>query len=151
MTFCLFRFWLLAFIFYEIVTYLVAYGTSYIFDTSISNPIVHQYGVWEMLFLGVFVAPILETFIYFFLPFTVFRYFFRKYRLKGMFFVFLFITATLFALSHPYGPRYLITTLVAGLVMAVIYHTAYRKRFFPFFGIVILHACANLVVWVVNF
>jgi hypothetical protein len=96
-------------------------------------------------FTIVIFVPILETLIFQVGIIQLVLYFFENKKVA------LITSATLFALSHPYGIFYILYTFIIGLYFVYIYFLSLRKNTSPFLTIFIVHALFNLTCYILNY
>jgi hypothetical protein len=106
-------------------------------------------GKATVLFASVVVAPAFETFLYQFSIIKIARWIIKNSRWS--FSIAIPVSATLFALDHPYSLYYQINTFLIGLLYAAIFYLAqYRKDWPAFLVVLVLHASWNLFAFIVE-
>ena len=116
-----------------------------IFNYKLENPhFKEENSIIQFLTIVIFV-PILETLIFQLGVIKLVLYFVIHKKVA------VFISASLFALSHPYGVVYIIYTLIIGLYFFYIYFLTLRKNTSPFLTIFFVHALFNLICYISNF
>lgn len=98
----------------------------------------------KLLIVSVFI-PLFETFLYFYLPYVILKYFFEK-KENIIYPIFFIVSTCLFSLDHRYNISYLINALVAGALYSIFYIIYLKKNMNPFWCIMLLHSFYNLFV-----
>lgn len=99
------------------------------------------------IFIAFIVAPIVETVIFFWIPYNLIEYS-GSYKYKKI--IFICASSLFFALSHLYSINYFIETLYTGILMAD-YFYFHRKNKRAFLNLVIIHSLYNILVFILNF
>lgn len=112
-----------------------------------SNPVADKLEEELMIvhFVELVIAgPLLETFLFQFLPFHFFRWF-----TKGQFnfYLCLFFSATLFGANHPYNIYYIILTSFSGAFLIHLFYAAKLRRQNAFFLVFAVHALNNWIAF----
>ncbi|WP_407138286.1 type II CAAX prenyl endopeptidase Rce1 family protein [Aquimarina sp. 2-A2] len=113
------------------------------------NPVRDEH-ILHQLFAAVLIAPLFETFL------LVGLYEFLLYIQKNQYrkIISLFITAFFFAINHFYSVPYLLAAFIMGYFYIAVYIMANKlftdKIVNPFFLLVIIHFCTNLLSFCVN-
>ena len=137
------------------LVFLILLTSLFVLPTLISNVIATLLSVdnWTMVDLAytntlfntiaiLIKAPILETFIYQFLP-----YMFLKKILKLKAFYIILLSATIFAGVHFYNYIYIIYAFFAGCILMFAYIVFTKRKFYPFLTLVIIHFTVNLIAY----
>ena len=98
----------------------------------------------QELFVGVIVAPLLETIISFSIP----LFFFREFHLRKL--AGIITVAILFGLQHYYSLLYLLNTFVIGLIFGGLYYLSLERRENTFVNLVVVHMLFNLIAISLN-
>ena len=99
------------------------------------------------IFIAFIVAPIIETVIFYWIPYNFIEHS-GSFKYKKI--IFICASSLFFALSHLYNINYFIETLYTGFLMADYYYF-HRKNKRVFLNLVIIHSLYNLLVFVLNF
>jgi uncharacterized protein len=99
-----------------------------------------------LVLLGVFAAPLIETFLFQFLIYEFSDKFFKRINKN---FIFL-LSAGLFASTHAYSWFFMLYAFFMGLLFIVFYHKLKFKfgTFYSFFGVIIIHSLFNLILFI---
>jgi membrane protease YdiL (CAAX protease family) len=96
----------------------------------------------EEFVLVVFIAPILETLIFQYLPY----FYLKKYRYKYT----ILISSILFGLAHAYSKIYIIYGFTIGLLFISTYFYSIRKNLNPYLLVAFSHFIYNLFAFCMN-
>ena len=118
--------------------------SQYIGDIQLLHNQSEDFSKFKLLAFGVILAPVFETFLFYYLPFE----FLNKY-LKPEYLV--VIVPFLFGLQHTYSVVYIIIGIIVGFIFAVYYLYLKHKQKNAFLGLTLLHAAANLVTISLSF
>ena len=145
--------------FYTKIKRSVLLSTFFIFSTSslfsyfiyVVNPIefngFSNSNKFLEIFIAIIVAPIIETVIFYWIPYNFIEHS-GSFKYKKI--IFICASSLFFALSHLYNINYFIETLYTGFLMADYYYF-HRKNKRVFLNLVIIHSLYNLLVFVLNF
>lgn len=99
-----------------------------------------------VFFVAIIFAPLFETATYQWLILDVVNKNITKKKILS-----LFISSSIFAISHYYNIIYIFATFIAGLLLGILYYIAESKNRFAFFYVFLFHALHNLYgFWFVN-
>ena len=115
------------------------------FNYKLESPHLKEENSLLQFFTIVIFVPILETLIFQVGIIKLVLYFFENKKAA------IITSATLFALSHPYGPFYILYTFIIGLYFVYIYFLSLRKNTSPFISIFIVHALFNFTFYILNY
>ena len=90
--------------------------------------------------LIVIIGPLIETFIFQFLPYVILKHF----RIKNLF-LRLVLPALFFGLSHYYSLYYIFIAIFMGLILNYFYLFSIASRHNPIVWVFILHSVYNLI------
>lgn len=91
----------------------------------------------------ILIAPIVETFKYQFLPFSLFS---RALKIRPFFVIFL--SSLLFSGVHYYNVIYMVYTFLSGCILIFAYIIFYKKKFYPFAMVSVMHFIVNLIAYI---
>lgn len=122
-----------------------------IFFSSIASKLYREEGInkgfigfsgpLEEFFISVLFAPVLETYLFQFLPIEYIKKKFGKYNIG------IGCSTILFAIAHTYNLIYFANALVAGFLFAYFYCIMKIYKSYPVFWLIILHSIYNLLVF----
>jgi hypothetical protein len=115
------------------------------FNYKLESPHLKEENSLLQFFTIVIFVPILETLIFQLGIIKLVLYFIGNKKVAA------FISASLFALSHPYGVFYILYTFIIGLYFVYIYFLSKRRNTNPFLTISAVHALFNLTFYLINF
>ena len=99
-------------------------------------------------FLGLIIAPILETLVCQYIPFLIFQAFTKNNLFPVIF------SALFFGVSHSYSPLYIIFGTMAGFILAYAYVVSQKRFENAFVNVALIHFTSNFIeftyVWVRN-
>jgi len=103
---------------------------------------------YALILLGVFVAPLIETFFFQFLMYELADKFFKKMNKKIIF----LISAGLFALTHYYSWFFMLYAFTGGWLLIFYYHKLKIKfgTLYSFAGLFIIHSLFNLILFALD-
>jgi len=103
---------------------------------------------YALVLLGVFVAPLVETFFFQFLIYELAVKFFKKMNRKVIFLV----SAGLFALTHYYSWFFMLYAFIGGLLFIFYYHKLKIQfgTLYSFAGLFIIHSLFNLILFALD-
>lgn len=113
------------------------------------NP-VDNFPLPLLLFVSVFLAPILETFLYQYLPYKLFKYLGINMDKKIGVISLISISSSLFGLSHPFSILYVVYTFIIGIVLMCVFYISYHyrsNRDNAFVLVVLIHSIINLLAF----
>ncbi len=96
------------------------------------------------LFMGLILAPFLESFLFQYLPIRLFQYFEKPYFTS----IGIIISALVFAASHYYSWAYMFVTFFVGLAFAWLYLFGKNNFNNGFVSIVLIHAGMNALAFI---
>lgn len=110
---------------------------------STQNPI-DKYSWQEKFFLGVILAPIIETFIFQYLPFKVIGKVIKNpvYIIMG--------SSLFFAFNHYYNWLYVVVTFFIGLILNCNYYAVQKISKYGFWLTALLHAANNSLAFLAS-
>jgi hypothetical protein len=106
--------------------------------------IQENYGKFEFFILAVFVAPVVETFLFQFIPIETLQ---KKVNSK---FIIAIISALLFSISHLSSYTYAFSNLLGGIVLAYTYIISTQKKYPAYLCTATVHSLRNLIVFVAS-
>lgn len=103
---------------------------------------------YALVLLGVFVAPLVETFFFQFLIYELAAKFFKKTNKKVIFLV----SAGLFASTHYYSWFFMLYAFIGGLLFIFYYHKLkiHFGTIYSFTGLFIIHSLFNLILFALD-
>lgn len=122
----------------NVVIYLIGIETEHVLTPSLKHS-----GIFKIILMGVFLAPIIETFIFQKLLFD-----FLSDKIKVRFII--LISALCFGFSHFYDLVYVINTFFIGIIFAIAYTLWKKRNITPFWIVVIIHLLHNLIILLVQ-
>lgn len=139
------------FFIYIIISHLINYICSSMEDLGVPNIhfdeiLYRKFPFWAELFLSTTFVPLIETFLFQFLPFYILT---KSKYLKKNYIIIIVISALLFSLWHNYSIHYMIYGLIEGLIYMYLYFARVGKS--PYLTIVAFHALSNLVSSLSNY
>ena len=99
-----------------------------------------KYSIIETIYLGVFVAPIVETFFFQFLLFKLLSKYFKVQNQT----ICILLMSFVFSQFHWYHWLYVIMTFFSGLILNTFYIKLHGKNKYVFWITALLHALYNL-------
>lgn len=138
-------------------------GVAIVFSISISfllglygiqlvNPISSR-GLSEKIIEGVILAPLLESWLFQYLPFLIFKKWYKKEaRLSTI--LYISTSTLLFSIQHCYSIWYILAMIVPGIILAysfIHFYKLYNNLIVPFWFIVIIHALMNLIATISDY
>ena len=99
----------------------------------------------KFVILGLIVAPIVETFLFQFLPFFLMS---KINYFRTHYYWIIAISALLFASTHDYSHLYFIYAIISGAIYSFVYILRYEKG--AYWSIVIIHLVFNLITMMLN-
>lgn len=152
------KFWLLNFIKWSagfLICMIIAFIT--FSDYGTKNPYSSKIkGFWERVYIVCIEAPILETFIFFWLPFCIIRSIYtlqnKKLNIQNKWIQmgYIIITSCIFGYNHPFGYNYMFIAFCMGLMFSFFYLEAYKKKMYPFWGVVFIHGLHNFIAGLIR-
>lgn len=115
-------------------------------DAGLENPFMDKQNIFAKLFMSLLLAPIIETFIFFLLPFRAAEFLKTKWVSVPLGPSFIIISSLLFACNHGFSSVYFLTSLFGGSIMAVFYLLSIRRNENAYQNTVVLHCLYNLFV-----
>jgi uncharacterized protein len=109
-----------------------------IYNISVGNREVLDISKWEKFWLVCFIAPIIETLVFQFLPVFIISKFIKNE--NGT----IFLIALIFCLFHTYSVVYVCMTFMGGVIMGYFYFKTKKLGFYPIVSTIILHSFYNL-------
>ncbi|WP_409012631.1 type II CAAX prenyl endopeptidase Rce1 family protein [Dyadobacter sp. 3J3] len=110
-----------------------------------TNPNVQEdLNIYYKVLGVVFFAPIFETFVFFYLPFTFLLFCFKNITMSFIL-TFIIFSAASFGVIHNYNISYLFNAIIAGALYAAFYLLFYKQNMSAFWSTVLLHAAYNSV------
>lgn len=91
----------------------------------------------------IFIAPVVETFIYQFLPFSLL---FRALKIRPIYVI--FFSSFLFGGMHYYNIIYVVYAFLSGFILIFAYIIFYKRKFYPFVMVSIIHFIINLIAYI---
>lgn len=101
-----------------------------------------KYGKMKLFIFVVFIAPIVETFVFQFIPIKVLQ---RKVKSNVAIVI---VSSLLFALAHLSSYTYAFSNLLGGTVLASTFIIAARKKFPAYLCTASVHTLNNLIVFI---
>jgi len=114
------------------------------------NPAVESIknkGIYFYFFSTVILAPILETLIFQFLPFSIAN---SKFKHKKRLYVYLILASTFFGLAHLYNLSYLFFGLITGFVLAFFFYVGTLRKENAVLLMFIIHSFYNLLLFALS-
>ena len=106
-------------------------------------------GKLAVLFAGVIIAPLIETFVFQFSVIKILRFLIKNAAL--CFYIALLVSALLFSINHWYSVYYLMNTFFMGLLYAFAFYIGQYRRDMPAFLLVAsIHGLGNLFAFVMD-
>ncbi|MDQ6477421.1 type II CAAX prenyl endopeptidase Rce1 family protein [Dyadobacter sp. LHD-138] len=113
------------------------------------NPVIEGQNIYIKLIMSLILAPIIETFIFFLLPFKTLKYF--KWQYLSFSKCFVLIASILFAFNHCFNFVYFLSSCFGGVLMAIFYLISDKRAENSYLNTTILHSLYNAFVILFNY
>jgi hypothetical protein len=123
---------------------LIGYIDEHYYHGMVANPIEKE-SIKIRFFVGCVMAPLLETFLFQYLPFGIFK----ALKIKNIF-ILIVLPALLFGLSHWYSPMYVVATFITGLIFNFLYIYCKKNQLKAFWIVALLHFLCNFLAFFSN-
>jgi hypothetical protein len=94
----------------------------------------------EAFFITVIIVPVIETFLFQYLIFTILDY----YKIDKKYII--LISGIIFGFTHYYSPFYIFYTIIVGFLYAYIYLLCQLRKEYPFLIVLMIHGLYNFNV-----
>ena len=129
---------------YFLISLTIAICNGYFFDwiiktynISVGNSGVLNIPKYQKFGLVCFIAPVIETLVFQFLPIFIISKFIKNEKLI------IFIIALIFCLFHTYSILYVCMTFIGGVIMGYFYFKVKNLGLYPILSTIILHSFYN--------
>jgi hypothetical protein len=122
--------------------YLITVGLNflfgYLFPDQQSASVIGNFSAQEAFWLGVILAPLLETYL---IQYLVIKY---VHKWTSIYWIAVLVSGILFGVSHTYSVPYMILTFLGGIVFGIIYVVLTLRGKSPIFYVTLTHSLHNL-------
>lgn len=123
-------------------------------DKYVKNPVVESFVKDEsLLFLFIFsciIAPLVETFLFQFLPFRLIDSLFKLKRIKIRRFIYLFLVPIIFGYQHYYNFYYFLAGCMVGFIFCFFFYLSNLRKQNGVILVAIIHSLNNFIALLGN-